>query len=95
MAATLANVAYTLPEISEGDTPCTDDSWTATNTIAPAGRAAHTAVWTGSEMIVWGGREWQRFEHRWEIQSRHRYLDTHQHHRAQCPIRAHGSVDWQ
>src|SRR5207244_6538077 len=34
----------------------TTDSWTATNTTnAPTGRYAHTAVWTGSEMIVWGG----------------------------------------
>jgi hypothetical protein len=32
------------------------DSWTATSTInAPHERAGHTAVWTGSEMIVWGG----------------------------------------
>ena len=32
------------------------DSWTATSTTnAPAGRDDHTAVWTGSEMIVWGG----------------------------------------
>ncbi len=32
------------------------DSWTATSTTnAPAGRIEHTAVWTGSEMIVWGG----------------------------------------
>ena len=32
------------------------DSWTATSTAnAPDGRWAHTAVWTGSEMIVWGG----------------------------------------
>src|SRR5258705_9828388 len=34
------------------------DSWTATSTTsAPAGRAYHTAVWTGSEMIVWGGND--------------------------------------
>ena len=33
------------------------DNWTATNiTDAPAGRAHHTVVWTGSEMIVWGGQ---------------------------------------
>src|SRR5438093_10696160 len=33
-------------------------SWTATsNTNAPADRAGHTAVRTGSEMIVCGGRE--------------------------------------
>src|SRR5438034_6950296 len=32
------------------------DSWTATSTTnAPTGREYHTAVWTGSEMIVWGG----------------------------------------
>jgi hypothetical protein len=34
------------------------DSWTATSTTnAPTGRNYHTAVWTGSEMIVWGGRD--------------------------------------
>jgi N-acetylneuraminic acid mutarotase len=32
------------------------DSWTATSTTnAPDGRYFHTAVWTDSEMIVWGG----------------------------------------
>ena len=32
------------------------DTWVATtNTGAPARRWEHTAVWTGSEMIVWGG----------------------------------------
>jgi hypothetical protein len=32
------------------------DSWTATSiTNAPAARFHHPAVWTGSEMIVWGG----------------------------------------
>jgi hypothetical protein len=34
------------------------NSWTATSTAgAPAPRVRHTAVWTGSKMIVWGG-EW-------------------------------------
>src|SRR5207302_2213907 len=34
----------------------TDDSWTPTSlTNVPAARYLHTAVWTGSEMIVWGG----------------------------------------
>src|SRR5947207_14880102 len=46
---------YTLAEISNPD-PCTDDTWTPTNVIsAPNGRQLHTAIWTGSEMIVWGG----------------------------------------
>ena len=123
------------------------DSWTATSTTsAPAGRYVHTAVWTGSEMIVWGGattaaylntggrynpgtdswtatsttsapagryvshgsvdrqrndrlgriRRQQLFEHRRAIQSRHRQLDSHQHHqRARWPILSHGSVDRQ
>jgi hypothetical protein len=34
------------------------DSWMVsgtTTTDAPTGRATHTAVWTGSRMIVWGG----------------------------------------
>jgi N-acetylneuraminic acid mutarotase len=32
------------------------DSWRPTSTVdAPTGRFAHTAVWTGAEMIVWGG----------------------------------------
>ena len=34
------------------------DSWTATSTAdAPNARFRHTAVWTGSEMIVWGGED--------------------------------------
>src|SRR5947207_2571937 len=61
MAAVSAN--YTLPVISgqsDNSIPsvaCTDDTWTATSTgtNAPAARELHTAVWTGSEMIVWGG----------------------------------------
>ena len=54
--ATLANVAYSLPRISEAVSACTDDSWTATSLAnVPAARDGHTAVWTGSEMIVWGG----------------------------------------
>jgi N-acetylneuraminic acid mutarotase len=47
---------YTLPTISDSDTAsgCTDNTWTViTNT--PSAREFHTAVWTGSEMIVWGG----------------------------------------
>jgi N-acetylneuraminic acid mutarotase len=52
------HVAYTLPKISEGDPPCTDDTWTATSTAnAPSARAFQKAVWTGSEMIVWGGQD--------------------------------------
>ncbi|MBN2497444.1 MAG: hypothetical protein JXR96_22825 [Deltaproteobacteria bacterium] len=32
------------------------DSWTPTSLLdAPVGRFGHTAVWTGREMVVWGG----------------------------------------
>jgi hypothetical protein len=55
IATTVGNAAYNLPPISEGDPPCVDDTWTATSTTdAPFPRYYHTAVWTGSEMIVWG-----------------------------------------
>ena len=54
MAAVTAN--YILPTISDGAAGCTDDTWTTTTTTStPSGRRLHTAVWTGSEMIVWGG----------------------------------------
>jgi hypothetical protein len=36
--------------------PCLDDTWTPTNiTNVPVARTRHTAIWTGTEMIVWGG----------------------------------------
>jgi hypothetical protein len=51
-----ASASYTLPMISDGPNGCIDDTWTATSTTNAAdGRNVHTAVWTGSEMIVWGG----------------------------------------
>jgi N-acetylneuraminic acid mutarotase len=32
------------------------DTWASTSTVnAPQGRKEHTAVWTGTEMIIWGG----------------------------------------
>ena len=35
---------------------CTNDTWTPISTAgSPVGRSGHTSVWTGSEMIVWGG----------------------------------------
>jgi N-acetylneuraminic acid mutarotase len=52
--------SYRLPKISGGS--CVEDNWTAT-AVAPDGRAAHTAVWTGSEMIVWGGFETSFYLH--------------------------------
>src|SRR5579885_2365160 len=49
------NVGYKLPEIPVV-AECADDTWTATTTVnAPEARETRTAVWTGSEMIIWGG----------------------------------------
>ena len=51
-----AGANYTLPIISDPSGGCIEDTWTPTNlTGAPDARVSHTAVWTGSEMIVWGG----------------------------------------
>src|SRR5262245_38906542 len=48
--------AYTLPVIGGLLAGCIADTWTPTSmTNVPAERSGHTAVWTGSEMIVWGG----------------------------------------
>ena len=53
-----ATANYTLPAISDQPSGCIDDSWTATSlTNEPSARELHTAVWTGSEMIVWGGAD--------------------------------------
>jgi N-acetylneuraminic acid mutarotase len=50
---TVPNSGYSLPTIADVTDSCTD-TWTAT-AIAPFTRYYHTAVWTGTEMIVWGG----------------------------------------
>ena len=44
--------AFILPAIPEAT--CTADTWSAI-TGTPDARTSHTAVWTGTEMIVWGG----------------------------------------
>jgi hypothetical protein len=47
---------YKLPTILSPSGACIDDTWTPTTTTdAPSPRGYHTAVWTGTEMIVWGG----------------------------------------
>ncbi len=87
---------YSLPSISEAG-GCTDDTWTATgSTHAPAARAFHTAVWTGSEMIVWGGsNDGTGFN------TGGRYRPSIDNWAATstvpctiCSIRTYGSLDW-
>jgi hypothetical protein len=54
--AVQVNRPYHLPAVMSPSGGCADDTWTTISTTnAPAARASHTAVWTGSEMIVWGG----------------------------------------
>ena len=50
-----ASANHALPTISDATTGCTPDTW-RTITNAPITRNGYAAVWTGSEMIVWGGR---------------------------------------
>ncbi len=60
---TIAAIAgYTLPTISDPTSGCTNDTWTPTSMVnAPTARAYHTVVWTGTEMIVWGGADLSNF----------------------------------
>src|SRR5262249_55251776 len=56
MTIAAVNRPYQLPAIAGPSGGCIDDTWTATSTTnAPTARSGNTAVWTGSEMIVWGG----------------------------------------
>jgi uncharacterized repeat protein (TIGR01451 family) len=46
---------YVHPEIKAGRN-CTDDTWAPTaGSGSPSGRKYHSMVWTGTEVIVWGG----------------------------------------
>ena len=58
IANPLGQAVYILPEIGDATGPACMDNWGATTTAnAPSARDSHTAVWTGSEMIVWGGTD--------------------------------------
>jgi N-acetylneuraminic acid mutarotase len=53
-------IEYSLPAVPDTPNSCADDTWTATSG-PPENRQYHTAVWTGSEMIVWGGEDYSNF----------------------------------
>ena len=56
------------------------DTWTATSTTnAPDPRFYHTAVWTGSEMIVWGGFLVDVLNSGGRYDPAYRQLDSNQH----------------
>src|SRR2546422_297277 len=50
-ATTLLNVGY----IRIGQVTTDVDYWRQVGPNTPSGRYGHSAVWTGSEMIIWGG----------------------------------------
>ena len=51
-----SNAIGALPFSTGGRYNPATDSWTETSAVgAPSERSFHTAVWTGSEMIIWGG----------------------------------------
>jgi N-acetylneuraminic acid mutarotase len=50
---------YSLPAITGSASTCTNDTWSSLTDL-PAHRGDHTAVWTGSEMIVFGGSNYDR-----------------------------------
>ena len=74
------------------------DSWTPTSTTnAPDPRNAHTAVWTGSEMIVWGGFA---CVHLFNTGGRYNpstnsWTATNTTNAPTARDSSHGSVDWQ
>ncbi len=52
-AVRTAEDRFTLPRVDL--VACAGDTWTPTYHDAPDPRSEHSAVWTGTEMIVWGG----------------------------------------
>jgi hypothetical protein len=71
---TAMNDSYSLPTVVGAG--CVDDTWTATPG-APDGVIGHTAIWTGSEMIVWGG---SGLNTGGKLRSDHGYVDGYQHY---------------
>jgi N-acetylneuraminic acid mutarotase len=48
---------YSLPSLTSAAGVCTNNTWSPVADV-PAFRSLHSTVWTGSEMIVWGGRQY-------------------------------------
>ena len=62
---------------------------------APTPRTGHTAVWTGTEMIVWGTCGSNSAQLRRALHSRDQHMDHNINHRCTCrPIRSYGGLDW-
>ena len=50
-----ASFPFRLPELNSRTGECADDTWLGPTEVEPQARSHHSAVWTGTEMIVWGG----------------------------------------
>ncbi len=62
----LAVYNYKLPDVKSGMSVGVLDN-EATTSGAPSGRDRHTAVWTGAEMIVWGGADINACQTVWDV----------------------------
>ncbi len=56
------DASLVLPPLSPS---CTPDTWSLMDPDMPTPRSAHAAIWTGSEMIVWGGQEGMVLQEGW------------------------------
>lgn len=76
----------------------TNDSWSPTTTMnAPGSRFLHTAVWTGNEMIVWGGSDGTNYLHTGAryYPKADKWTPTSLISVAPGPDRSRRGVDWQ
>ncbi len=73
----------------------TTDMWTAASTVgAPSARYTHTAAWTGSKMIVWGGFSGAYVNTGGNLRPRDEHLDGAEQARRSFRARLpHGGVD--
>ncbi|MGH8247756.1 MAG: Kelch repeat-containing protein, partial [Gammaproteobacteria bacterium] len=59
--ATLTDATLSRQEFRSGETEVTTGTWrhcpSAPYSFVPAARVGHSALWTGTELIVWGGRQ--------------------------------------
>jgi N-acetylneuraminic acid mutarotase len=54
-----SSTGYSLPDLPDTASTCNENTWSSLINL-PARRANHTAVWTGSEMIVFGGLNYEK-----------------------------------
>ncbi len=70
------------------------NAWAATTTAgAPSGRDSHTAVWTGSRMIVWGGSTAALPERRRPVRPGRERLDGDDDRARRRDVSPHGGLD--